>query len=653
MLFKDKSILENTPAALQLEWLETNGLGGWSSSTIIGCNTRRYHGLLVAALNSPTERFSLLAKLDEAIVVSGERFDLSMNEYAGEVFGPLSSECLAGFNRNIFPEWLFRAGGVELKKTIAMIHGENTVLIIYDLITSAQPIQLEFLPLVSARGYHQLQHASTNIWWDVDFHDGIFNNQPNQFSPQVYISIPNSTYKHHPQWYYRFEYTEEKSRGLDFEEDLFNHGKLFVGMKEGDSLGVIVSTGNPANRDAHALLAMESLRRQSLLVGCPDDETLKRLTLAADQFIVNRGAELKSIIAGYHWFTDWSRDTMISLPGLCLSTSRFDDAKKILKEFASLVNMGMLPNRFEDGGGLDYNQVDGTLWFFVAIYKYLKATDDKLFVLEDLLPTLRDILEWHAWGTRYNIKMDADGLLYAGEDGLQLTWMDAKVGDKVITPRIGKPVEVNALWYNAQKIFAELLAMNGEIEEAAAAEASAVRTRERFIEIFWNEEAGYCYDVIGEFDKDKTVRPNAIFSVGLPFSLFEDDKAKRILSLVRERLYTPPGLRSLEPADPRYSPVYDGNLQRRDSAYHQGTVWTWLMGPYVDAIMKFGGGADEARAVVESFKFHLQEAGLGSVSEIADAEFPFHPRGCIAQAWGVGEWLRVIKDYGLYENGPN
>jgi len=649
MISKVKSILSNKASALTFEWLETNGLGGWSSSTIIGCNTRRYHGLLVAATNPPAERFSLLSKLDETIIVDGQRYELGINQFTGDVFNPLGNQFLDEFERNLFPEWTYRVEGIELKKTIAMIHGENTVIIIYDLIKSPKSLLLEFLPLISARSYHQLQKSETNFWWDIDFHDGIFSNQPHANSPRLFISVPGASYSHHPQWFYNFEYQIEKDRGLDNMEDLFNLGKFLVAMQEGESLGLIVSTENPAKHDAHTLLAQENLRRRSLLVGFKGDGMTKVLTLAADQFIVKRGADLRSVIAGYHWFTDWARDTMIALPGLCLSTSRFEDAKMILKEFASVVSMGMLPNRFKDDGGLEYNNVDGTLWFFVAIHKYLEATGDKIFVLEDLLPTLRDILEWHEWGTRFNIHAEEDGLLYAGEPGTQLTWMDAKVGDWVITPRMGKAVEINALWYNAQRIYAGLLMLNGEVEEAKVADAAASRTRESFLAGFWNAELDYCYDVIDGPGKDASVRPNAIFTISLPFALFEGDKAESILKLVKERLYTPIGLRTLDPADPRYKSNYTGDLTQRDNAYHQGTVWTWLLGPYVDAIMKIKGeyAIDEARTVTEAFKYHLSEAGIGTVSEIADAEPPFLPRGCIAQAWGVGEWLRVIRDYSL------
>ena len=652
MIQKDRTILNNLEEAIQYEWLETNGLGGWSGSTITGCNTRRYHGLLVAATKPPTERMALVSKLDETLVIDGKRVELGTRQYADNTINPRGYQWMEEFSRDIFPQWTYQAEGVELKKTIAMVYEENTVVIIYDVIHAPGPFEMEFLPLVSARGYHSLQHACNNIWWDVNFENGIFRNQPFEQAPPIYISIPGSAYRHHPQWFYRFNYAVEIYRGQDFEEDLFNHGSFMVGMKEGDSLGIIISTENPEGRDAHQLLARENLRKQTLLLRQPAEATVQTLTLAADQFIVKRGEDLKTVIAGYHWFTDWGRDTMISLPGLCLATGRFEDARKILQEFAGVVSQGMLPNRFQDyGEAPEYNNVDGTLWYFIAVYRYLKFTNDQKFVLKSILPVLSDIISWHHKGTRYHIHDEEDGLLYSGEEGVQLTWMDAKVGDWVVTPRRGKAVEVNALWYNAIRIYAELLELNGQLEEAAQIKGNAEKTRKCFKEKFWNADLGYLYDVIDGDFKDTSIRPNALFAISLPYVLLEEKKAKDILGTVNEKLYTPAGLRSLDPSDPRYVGIYEGDVMHRDSSYHQGTAWTWLLGPYIDGIMKTGGkqALDEARKVVENFKYHLGEGCLGSVSEITDGDSPFHPRGCIAQAWGVGEWLRVILEYGLFE----
>jgi predicted glycogen debranching enzyme len=361
---------------------------------------------------------------------------------------------------------------------------------------------------------------------------------------------------------------------------------------------------------------------------------------------------LATIIAGYHWFTDWGRDTMISLPGLTLSTGRFEDAKKIIAAFAKTVSMGMLPNRFQDNGEApEYNNVDGTLWYFVAVYKYLQATGDKEFVLNEILPVLKEIIDWHFKGTRYNIHVDEDGLLYAGEVGQQLTWMDARIGTWVVTPRMGKPVEIQALWYNVLKIFAELLRMNGQNGDANIVEQTATKAKASFDNLFWNEDLNCLYDVIDENGKPNSeLRPNQLFTISLPFALVEGEKAKSILEIITEKLYTPVGLRSLPMEDVHYVHQYGGDQWHRDSSYHEGTVWSWLLGPYVDALMKseVGGRKSDALKVIENFRYHLNDGCIGSVSEIFDADAPHHPRGCVAQAWGVAEVLRVMKEYGLY-----
>jgi len=640
------------------EWLETNGLGGWSGATIIGCNTRRYHGLLVAATKPPTERMNLIAKLDETVIIGEERFELSCNQY-GNIVAPNGYEYLISFRKELFPEWMYEAGAIQLKKTIAMVHGENTTLIIYEVLKAPASFYLEMLPLISARGYHSLQHANTNIWWDAEFDNGIFHNKPFENAPDIYISVPNASYQHNPGWFYNFNYSVENYRGQDFEEDLFNHGILSIGLKEGDSVGIIISTGNPRGRNAHELFETEKRRRLNLL-NLTDHSTNQPLNLsteqllmlAADQFIVKRGEDLKTVIAGYHWFTDWGRDTMISLPGLCLSTGRYDDAKKILSAFANSVSMGMLPNRFQDNNEPpEYNNVDGTLWYFIAIKKYLEAIGDDDFVIHEILPVLKEIIDWHFKGTRYNIHVDEDGLLYAGETGQQLTWMDARIGNWVVTPRMGKPVEIQALWYNALKIFSELLRINNQPHDADIVELSAAKAKESFGKKYWNEEGNYLYDNIDENGmQDSSLRPNQLFALGLCYPILDNpEKAKSVLNIVEDKLYTPVGLRSLSPDDERYFAVYGGDPYKRDSSYHQGTVCSWLLGPYVDAIIKLRGGGSElqARKTIESFACHLNEGCIGSVSEIFDADAPHRPRGCIAQAWGVAEMLRVIREYGL------
>lgn len=648
MLRKDKTFLQNYTRAVQSEWLETNGLGGWGSSSIIGCNTRRYHGLLVAATKPPTERTVLLSKLDETIVLNNERFELGVNDY-GEVISPDGNQYIKAFTKELFPQWIYEVNGIQLRKTIAMIHGENTLVIVYDVVKAKKAFTMELLPLVAGRFYHSLQHAGEQMHWDVDFSNGQFHNKPDG-KLDIYINIPGSAYRHEPRWFNNFNYSVEKYRGQDFVEDLFNHGIFSVQLKKGDSLGIIISTENANGRDARVLLAKECLRRQLLLNEQPDDEMVQQLVLAADQFIVKRDEDLKTVIAGYHWFTDWGRDTMISLPGLCLSTGRFDDAKKIIAAFANSVSMGMLPNRFQDNGEApEYNNVDGTLWYFIAVYKYIQETGDIRFVLDDILPVLKEIINWHRKGTRYNIHDEADGLLYSGEEGVQLTWMDAKVGDWVVTPRRGKAVEIQALWYNALRIYGDLLSLNKEEMEASVIAEQAVLVQQSFTQQFWNAEDNCLYDVIDGDLKDKSIRPNQLFAISLPYPLIGGKKAKAVLKIVEEKLYTPVGLRSLPAEDPRYIGIYGGDAMHRDSSYHQGTVWSWLLGAYVDSVMRVTNQKSKAKKVTDAFKYHLNEGCIGSVSEIFDADAPHYPRGCVAQAWGVAEVLRVIKEYGLYK----
>ncbi len=462
-----------------------------------------------------------------------------------------------------------------------------------------------------------------------------------------------TTFPQQQDWYYNFDYAIDKYRGQEFTEDLFTYGKLSKELEPGDKFGIVISTEDTSNKNSLELFAKEKARRESLIAPLSLGEGLgvrQILTLAADQFVVKRGENLKTIIAGYHWFSDWGRDTMIALPGLCLSTGRFDDAQKILSAFAKSVSQGMLPNRFPDyGEEPEYNTVDATLWFFIAIKKYLDATGNKKFVLNELLPVLKEIIDWHFKGTRYNIHANNDGLLYQGSDGQQLTWMDARVGDWVVTPRIGKAVEINALWYNALMIYADLLKLNNENDAAKIFSTHADKIKNQFTEIYWNEEQQCLYDFIKDDYKNRAVRPNQLFALSLPYTLIEGEKAELILKTVSEKLYTPVGLRSLSQDNPDYKGTYGGDQWHRDAAYHQGTVWSWLLGPYIDAIIKVKGtdGKAEAKKVIENFTYHFSEHCVGSISEIFDGDAPNAPRGCIAQAWSVGELLRVITDYDL------
>lgn len=653
ILTLDPTITQNFEEALAREWLETNGLGGWAGSTVIGAHTRRYHGLLVAATRPPVQRMVLLSKLDEAIVTDKERYELGCNCYPGAVH-PRGYQYLHGFSKDLFPHFHYEAGGIHIEKTVAAVHGENTTLVLYEVHEAPSPFVLDLRPFVAGRDYHGLMHANDAMRRDAVFRDDIFRVQPYYGVPEIFISIPGATFHPWPEWYCNFEYRIEGDRGFDCHEDLFCHGTFTVKLDKGGKLAVIVSTDDPSGRDAFELFEGEQLRRRKLIeTPAARDDFSTTLTLAADQFVVQRGEDLRTIIAGYHWFTDWGRDTMIALPGIMLATGRHDDARKVLRAFAAHVSEGMLPNRFPDGDEApDYNTVDATLWFFVAIYRYFTSTGDGAFIRDELLGVLREIILWHDRGTRYGIRVDTDGLLTAGAGDTQLTWMDARIGHWVVTPRQGKAVEINALWYNALKIMARLVADLDESCVASVFERRAAMVKHRFNEVFWYEQGGYLYDYIDGDYKDTAVRPNQIFSVSLPFQILPDERARSVLTVVEETLLTPRGLRTLDPAHPDYRPHYQGNSTSRDSAYHQGTVWPWLLGPFVTALVRTRGreGKEQAESILENMAGHFRDGGIGTVSEIFDGAAPHVPRGCIAQAWSVSEILRAYLEDVIADN---
>lgn len=654
-LFKNASFLHNYELAIQAEWLETNGLGGYASSTVTGCNTRRYHGLLVAATKPPTERTVLISKLDETIVSGDQRFELGCNSY-GDSISPTGYQYLDEFRRGLFTEFTYEAEGIRIRKTIAMIHEENTTLIEYEVLKAGKPFTLEFTPLITRRSYHDLG-AENHLQTKTSFFDaGILTLMPYANLPEFYIALDGAEFRATNYWYNHFVYTEEQQRGLAHEEDLFSPGILTLKLEEGTKAIVMLSTSDPTGRKARQLMEAERHHRTKIINREKHHPLLKQLVFASSQFIVRRDEDLKTVIAGYHWFTDWSRDTMIALHGLCLTTNRLDDAMKILKAFANSVSEGMLPNRFLDRGQQpEYNNADGTLWYFVAIHQYLEAGGNRKFVSEQLLPVLQEIIDWHYQGTRYGIKAADDHLLFAGEEGMQLTWMDAKVGDWVVTPRIGKAVEINALWYNAHMIYAGLLRQHGGKKKAKSYRKNAKRIKKAFLKVFWNETIGYLNDVVNNDHADTSLRPNQLFAISLCFPLLKGKKAAAILEVTEQKLLTPFGLRSLSPDDGNYRGRYAGNISERDGAYHQGTVWSWLIGPYVDALFNTYGKEAKAKAqrAINPLIGHLQDAGIGSISEIFDGDAPHHPRGCIAQAWSVAELLRVIRQYKLYDFGQS
>ena len=651
----------NFDIAVRKEWLVTNGLGGFAAGTISGVNTRRYHGLLVAALRPPLERTVLVAKIDAMAHYGDDSFSLFANEFAGDTIAPSGYRHLESFHlEGLIPVWVYALADARLEQRIWMKHGHNTTYLTYTLSRATEPVSLTLTPLCTYRDYH----SHTQGGWPLDIEPvpGGFEVQAFAAAQSYRVVTDRGEFQLAPEWYWNFKHRIESYRGLDDTEDLLATGQFRVTLQPGETLTLVCSTEPVEPHSGDEALLEERERQISLLQDVPTDEPTwtKQLALAADQFIVQRQADTgemgKSIIAGYPWFGDWGRDTMIALPGLTLATGRPELAADILRTFARYVSQGMLPNRFPDMGEKpEYNTVDATLWYFQAIYQHLLDTGQRQLIAE-LYPTLVDIIEWRQRGTRYNIKVDSkDGLLFAGEAGVQLTWMDAKVGDWVVTPRIGKPVEINALWYNALRIMADLSQRLGESNAARQYNEQADIVSESFRQRFWFEEGGYLYDVIdgpvidslnGELGPDgrqydPSLRPNQIFAVSLPFKLLNDKQAKAVVDICARHLWTSYGLRSLAVDHPAYSGYYGGDSLQRDGAYHQGTVWAWLLGPFAVAHYRVYGDADLARSFLTTIQDHLTDACLGSISEIFDGDPPHTPCGAFAQAWSVAEVLRA------------
>ena len=657
MIHFTEDTLRDFGAATSREWLETNGIGGFACSTVIGLNTRRYHALLTAATRPPSGRVVLLSKLEETLVIDGKAYDLSSNQYTGAVH-PRGFSDLEEFRIDPYPVATYIVEDIRFEKRVFMVHGQNATVIQYSVSSHEnREVLLELRPLIAFRDYHALTHQNTGLDPGVCLHhETLLSVCPYPDHPRLYLAHDAEQVTPQGYWYRNFEYAQERERGLDCVEDLYNPLALRFHLKSRDTATVIAST-EPANvESAPDLRRREEDRRSGIIsqAACTD-KLVRALTAAADQYIASRG-EQQTIIAGYPWFTDWGRDTMIALPGLTLATGRFDVARSILREFARHVDRGMLPNRFPDAAETpEYNTIDATLWYFEAVRAFLEYTSEYDFVRCNLYGVLKDILEWHVKGTRYRIRMDADGLITSSDPAVQLTWMDAKIGDWVVTPRNGKAVEIQALWYNALRTMEALARRLGATGDARMYSSLARVADASFNTLFWNEEAGYLYDVVAENERDATLRPNQILAVSLKHSMLDVTRARAVVDAVERDLLTPYGLRSLPASDPRYRGRYEGDAFARDSSYHQGPVWPWLLGPFIDAYLKVNRhGKRSQRRVSEwlrAFSLHLTEAGLGHVSEIFDGDAPHHPRGCFAQAWSVAEILRVSIEFGRARTG--
>lgn len=641
-----REICNSQEAAFSRQWLVTNGIGGYAAGTIAGALTRRYHGLLIAALQPPLVRTLMVAKLDETARYGGKAYPLFTNQWDEGLVKPRGFFHLDRFHlEGTTPVWAYALADALLEKRVWMQPGDNTTYVRYEVLRASGPLELTLKAVVN----HRDHHGSTGVGdWPMRVErveHGLRVLASEHVGP-FYLLSDRAEATPQQEWYRNYYLREEAYRGLDPWEDHLLAGDFRAELRPGASLTLVASTepaptldGDSALRDRQTYETR--LRDRGERSG--GKEEIQQLLLAADQFIVDRPSAEdgvgKTVIAGYPWFGDWGRDTMVALPGLTLATGRPEVARNILRTFARFVDRGMIPNRFPKAEQEpEYNTVDATLWYFEALRAYLEHTGD-VEILEELFPILKEMLDWHWEGTRYNIHVDPeDGLLYAGEPGVQLTWMDAKVGDWVVTPRIGKPVEVNALWYNALRSMADFAQMIGEEDDYSAPAAGVAESFTRF----WSRESGYCCDVIdGPEGDDLALRPNQLIAVALPHSPLTPEQRRAVVDVCARYLLTPHGLRSLAPSESGYQGQYGGDQHRRDGAYHQGTVWAWLMGPFVRAHLRVYDDPAAARSYLAPLLRHLREHGVGSFSEIFDGDPPFTPRGCFAQAWSVAAVLRA------------
>jgi len=643
-------------AAESREWLVTNGIGGYAFGTIAGHQTRCYHGLLFAALRPPLGRTLLLAKLDETASYQDNQFELFANRWAGGTMSPEGYRNIERFHlEGTTPVWTFALGDALLEKRVFMQSGENTTYVLYRLVRGDSPVELTIKALADYCEEHRVTRAWNRPMKVAPVDRGL---QVEAFEGAVpfYVLSDSATVGLARDWYRNFDLAVERARGLPDKTDHFFAGEFRAMIAPGGSLTVVASTVATPSLNGEAAFAKRQSESRSLLdrffaanIGTTpaSSAAIQQLVLAADQFIAARplkGAnDAKTILAGYPWFSDWGRDTMIALPGLCLATGRPWLARNVLRTYSRFASEGMLPNRLPPEGETPlYNTVDAALWYFEAVRQYFDATSD-IGLLHELYPVLGGLMDAYVRGTRYHIRVDpADGLLYAGEPGVQLTWMDAKVGERVVTPRIGKPVEVNALWLNAATAMSRFSRALGR--PASRYESLAARARTGFAR-FWNPTKQYCFDVIDApgcpDGSDASLRPNQIFAVSLPETALGPDQQRAVVDVCARELLTSFGLRSLGRSEADYHGHYAGSVEERDAAYHQGTVWGWLLGPFVLAHLRVYEDAETALSFLQPMFRHIEAAGLGTASEIFDGDPPFRPNGCVAQAWTIGETLRA------------
>lgn len=646
---KDK--IANFNGGSKKEWLITNGIGGFAAGSLNGSNTRRYHGLLVAASRPPVDRHVIVSSLHESFEINGKKYSLATFECA-DGYKEDGFEYLNGFQNNFLPTWSYRINDICLSKQIWMIFKKNTTVVTYRIKNGEKESRFNIMPLINYRDYHgermdfssfRVIENKNNV--EINFDENLDETLKIIYEKEVKYNKQNNIF-------FNMYYQKEAERGLNSVENHFMPGTFEILLKpfEEKKIDIIFTIENNLKIDLETEYINVLSRNAELINKAGFDDSFKNaLVKAADNFIVYRkSTNGKTIIAGYPWFTDWGRDTLISLTGLTISTKRYDDAKSILKTFLKYIKDGLLPNVFPDfAENPGYNTVDAPMWFFDAVYNYLKATNDDEFLTEvyDKLVEIynRYSISKEKLDGKEIIYKDSDGLIYSGSEKTQLTWMDAKVGDYVVTPRFGKAVEINALWYNANMIMSDL---SKRLKKKDIYLNNAKLIKENFIKVFWNDKDGYLYDVVNEYGSDVSIRPNQIFAISLNFPVVEGAMAESIFNVVADELYTNVGLRTLSPKDERYRSVYCGDIWARDTAYHQGIVWTWPLGAFITASKRLSKNSGEysIENIINNLKYTLEEETLGQINEIFDAEYPFTPRGCFAQAWSVAEILRAITE---------
>lgn len=634
---------------LSKEWLLTNRLGAYASSSIIGCNTRRYHALLVAATLPPVGRICALSTVMEQLQIDGQVYFLASNEFSG-AFSPRGYEHLVEYRHEVSPTFVYRVGGAELVKEIILARDSNAVAIRYTL--KGKSGRLMLWPFVAMRDFHGLRHVYQphQLTYDVTASGLAIQDRHQLKSPVLHIFSPEASLAPRPQWWYRFLYRQDIARGQDGNEDLYTPGPLTCDLSAGQScqLNASIDEVIPVDFDKERAARRDRLTELAQSVGPEADSTTRRLAMAMDAYDVDRyfpnAPPSPTIVAGYHWFGDWGRDAFISLPGLLL-TGQLERARGVFETFTRYMSEGMIANNFDDySHQAHYNSIDASLWFVQAAQWYLDAGGDEEYWRKRLLPACHAVLEAYRKGTRFGIHADGDGLLMGGSELTQLTWMDAKLGDEAITPRHGKAVEINALWHSAHCILAEQCrATNAPLAERYSKHAKDIA--KSFAATFWNESMQCLYDCITDGRGDTSIRPNQIFAVSLPHSPISESQQAAVVQTVREHLLTPYGLRTLSPTDSKYRCCYGNSWENRDRAYHQGTVWPWLIGPFIEAYLKVQQhtpfAVAQARQWLSAFDEHLSEAAIDQVSEIFDGDAPHAPKGTIAQAWSVAQLLKA------------